>query len=156
MYFNTGKQMKTIIFILISLIMLNCADANSEKKEEGLGLTKLKIQNASEFDIISLYIHKDENDYDVTKNLTPNGLKKYDKETKITEFVEFAECEYISPYYVTFTRKRSDTDSTLIFITTQTPLNLNTSSGISTLSLLEDDFYFTKNNNTNTQAICGQ
>lgn len=146
--------MKTIIFILISLLVIGCSE--SSEKEEGFGLTKLKIQNASEFDIISLYIHNEADDYKSTQNLIPNGLKRYNSETKIAEFIEFENCKYISPVYVTFTRMKSDTEQKLIAVTTQTPLNLNTSSGIATLSLLEDDFYFIKANNTNTQAVCGE
>jgi len=146
--------MKTILFILISLIVMSCSDDSD--KQEGFGLTKLKIQNASEFDIISLYIHNEADDYKSTQNLIPNGLKRYNSETKIAEFIEFENCKYISPVYVTFTRYKSDTELKLIAVTTQTPLNLNTSSGIATLSLLEDDFYFTKKNNGNTQDVCGQ
>lgn len=146
--------MKTIIFILISLLVIGCSE--SSEKEEGFGLTKLKIQNASEFDIISLYIHDKVDNYKTTENLIPAGFKRYDTETKIAEFIEFKNCKYISPVYVTFTRYKSDTELKLIAVTTQTPLNLNTSSGIATLSLLEDDFYFTKKNNGNTQDVCGQ
>lgn len=135
---------------------MNCSEDSEKQREEGLGLTKLKIQNTSEFDIISLYIHDKIDNYNPAENLTPNGLKRYDSETNTAEFIEFEQCQHILPVYVTFTRKRSNTDSTLIFITTQTPLNLNTSSGLSTLSLLEDDFYFTKADNNDIRAVCGQ
>lgn len=145
----------TIIFLIISSIMISCEDAGMTNPEETkYGKTKLIIQNVSEFDTIGLYIHDNIDDYKSTENLTPDGFKRYDEETKTAEFIELDECIYTRYIYVTFTRKRSDTDSTVIAVTTTQPLKLNTHSGLSTLSLLEDDFYFKRTKNGDKDLTC--
>ena len=144
----------TILFIILSIFMLNCGagDAATNPEEIRYGRTKLKIQNVSEFDITGLYIHNKPDNYQQTANiLVDRNLELFPRETGV---IEFDECDYTNYIYVTFTRKRSDTDDTVIAVTTTQPLRLNEHSGLSTLSLLEDDFYFKRTTNGDTTLTC--
>lgn len=136
--------------------MISCGagdGAATNPEEERYGKTKLIIKNVSEFDITGLYVHYYENNYKDTPNiLIERNIQLFPRETGV---IEFDECIYTRYIYVTFTRKRSDTDSSVIAVTTTQPLKLNEHSGLSTLSLLEDDFYFKRIQNGDKYLTCG-
>jgi len=134
---------KLIISLIFFILIVSCDESGVSSPSEGP--LKLVFFNNTEYDVKELY-------YSVNYPEYGKYGTKVDIGEKLEHKGKISICPEGEAYYFTFVRQNGSTNNNL-YITSETPLKLNSNSGIVTLELLPYNFLYKTKDNDKPQCV---